>query len=318
MASKLLWLDKCKASQLKAIANSTGIPCSGTKSILKTRLLDGLQNPRFALPDSDPDPKNKSWKPQHDIISIDMGIRNLAYCRLILPVDSDSTIPKITEWTRVAISRASIDSLGTKQKEPFDPATYSQHAYALITSFLSYDPPTQILIERQRFRSMGGSSVQEWTLRVNMFEAMLYAVIKTFSAQGLWNGTVYPVAPAMVSKFWLGDANPALAKTRKGAKTKAQKVELVERWLREGKRKLELGASTKKMGQRYLEKRSGRRKPITKPRQVLGTHGYSEEAEIGKLDDLADCLLQGMAWIKWEENRRALMTNGLGALDDLS
>lgn len=44
----------------------------------------------------------------------------------------------------------------------------------------------------------------EWTLRVNMFEAMLYAALKTLGEQGLWRGSVFPVAPAKVSKFWQG------------------------------------------------------------------------------------------------------------------
>lgn len=41
------------------------------------------------------------------------------------------------------------------------------------------------------------------------------------------------------------------------------------------------------------------------------------EAGIGKLDDLADCLLQGVAWVKWQENRRVLVDGGVEALDGL-
>lgn len=41
------------------------------------------------------------------------------------------------------------------------------------------------------------------------------------------------------------------------------------------------------------------------------------EAVIGKLDDLADCLLQGVAWVKWQENRRLLVEGGLDSLDGL-
>ena len=36
--------------------------------------------------------------------------------------------------------------------------------------------------------------------------------------------------------------------------------------------------------------------------------------KMGKLDDLADCLLQGMAWVQWEENKRLLLKKGVEAL----
>jgi cruciform cutting endonuclease 1 len=36
---------------------------------------------------------------------------------------------------------------------------------------------------------------------------------------------------------------------------------------------------------------------------------------VGKLDELADSLLQGMAWIKWEDNKRQVLKTGVGALD---
>ena len=34
------------------------------------------------------------------------------------------------------------------------------------------------------------------------------------------------------------------------------------------------------------------------------------ERQLGKLDDLADSLMQGMAWVKWEENRREVLEMG--------
>lgn len=162
--------------------------------------------------------------------------------------------------------------------------------------------------------------MQEWTLRVNMFESMLYAVLQTYSALGLWHGSVSSVAPAKVNSFWLrkdldlGGSEAGLMMitgkkkkeaNKKSARSKVAKIELVERLLREGEeRGVEFMGEAKKVGRRYLEKRGRKR-------------GGGEGEDIGKLDDLADCLLQGMAWIRWEENRVTIVENGLEAVEEL-
>ena len=324
MANNLLWLRTCKSAQLKAIATAIGINSSGTKSLLTSHLLQHL--PQGYL--NDDDKIRDGPAKQHDIISIDMGIRNLAYCRLTFPKTpkpSWNGDPIINEWARIEISKIanqSQDLEETKTKEAFDPETYSQHAYNLVSSFLSSTPtqPTHILIERQRFRSMGGSAVQEWTLRVNMFEAMIYAVLKTLAAQGAWQGTVHPIAPAKVSKFWLGDregADEVEGKGSKSAKTKTAKIQLVGRWLEErraGSTRFELEGKAEETGRAYSGKRRG---GGAKGRHVDGSSKAFTAPQIGKLDDLADCLLQGMAWIKWEQNRRLIMAKGINALDEM-
>ena len=318
MASNLSWLNTCKSAQLKAIATAVGLNSSGTKSLLTSQLLQHL--PQGYLHDDD---RTKNGpKKQHDIISIDMGIRNLAYCRLTFPQAPKPSLngtPVISEWARVEISKNTTQLKGleeTKTKEAFDPATYSQHAYNLVSTLFSSTPnqPTQILIERQRFRSMGGSAVQEWTLRVNMFEAMIYAVLKTLAEKGMWQGTVHPIAPAKVSKFWLGDkegTDEIEGKGSKSTKTKTAKIQLVGRWLEErrtGYGKFELEGKAEEMGRAYLGKRT---RSGTKSREIATV------PQIGKLDDLADCLLQGMAWIKWEQNRRLIVSKGIDALDEI-
>lgn len=154
-----------------------------------------------------------------------------------------------------------------------------------------------------------------------MFESMLYAVLHTYSALGLWHGSVSSVAPAKANSFWLGKeldlggsdeaelimimGKKKKKASKRSARSKMAKIELVERWLREGgEGGLEFMGEAKKVGRRYLDKRGKRR-------------GGGEGEDIGKLDDLADCLLQGMAWIRWEENRVAIVENGLEAVEKL-
>lgn len=331
MAPALSWLSACKASQLKAIATAIGLNSSGTKPVLSFQLRDHLLNGHLG------NSKRKCISKDHfDIVSIDMGIRNLAYCRLKSPQPSKTpesnppaskSCPVISEWARVEVSKT-ISKPATAEdartKEAFDPATYSQHAYDLVHTLLSSSSqkPTQILIERQRFRSMGGSAVQEWTLRVNMFEAMIYAVLKTFSENNMWQGTVHPVAPAKVSKFWLGDKEGAAVegKRSKSAKTKTAKVEVVRRWLKErdaGGSPFRLEGRAEEMGLAYLSKGNGGKRSSGKRMEGIGHGKESGGLEVGKLDDLADCMLQGMAWIKWEQNRRRIMAQGLKAMDDI-
>lgn len=322
MAANIPWLSACKASQLKLIANATGISSSGTKSILTARLQHELQHCKMALTENGIAKEQKS----QNIISIDMGIRNLAYCRFTLPSDWTTArkpvVPTIQEWTRIAISRrhAPGDRAGDPtSKEAFDPATYSVHAHDLIASLLP-SAPTQILIERQRFRSMGGAAVQEWTLRVNMFEAMIYAVLQTYAAGGQWAGAVHPVAPRKVVKFWLGDGpdgEDRAGGVSKSARKKTAKVKLVASWLEQGAR-VRLKGAAASMGRIFLERRMGGKKMDRKAATTADQNGDGAAGVgTGKLDDLADCLLQGMAWIRWEENRRAIFSRGVAAMEEI-
>lgn len=341
MASRLSWLGSCTNAQLGILARAVGVNSSGTKSILTSQLLEYLPRGTFGF--------EKSRDTRHEpcrILSIDMGIRNLAYCCLVLPqtagqIATDIGKPVVQDWTRIAISedatklKQAEDAVPKKTtgkversgkakistfKEAFDPATYSQHAYDLVTTLLKDLKPTHILIERQRFRSMGGSAVQEWTLRVNMFEAMIYAVLKTFSERGFWKGIVQPIAPSKVSNFWITNKQGALTEGpgSKSAKTKTAKIELVAEWLEDGAH-FELIGPAAHLGRAYLRKKTRKDgKSLMKQEKLLGSRaqGVAQDS-VEKLDDLADCLLQGMAWIEWERNRRLIVSKGAEALDKL-
>jgi len=182
---------------------------------------------------------------------------------------------------------------------------------------------------------MGGAAVQEWTLRVNMFEAMLHAVLETLGREGRWAGEVWAVSPGKVVSFAGldrgGERKEEIVVVVEGGKKKKKKkrgvkgvkIDVVGRWL-VGGGIVGLQGQAEGMGRAFLKrwKGEGRRKASV----VVGDGKGGEdggrredgEAGIGKLDDLADCLLQGVAWVKWQENKRLLLDGGVDSLDEVN
>lgn len=359
------------------------------------------------------------------ILSIDMGIRNLAYCVLDMPNGTGFLRHtgryhreagghgngagvlahlKLSAWNRVAVNEAASstattlptasgsslqtthsDNIGTATDSntsppstpatpptpssttiPFNPSTYAKLAYNLIASLLHTYNPTTILIERQRWRSGGAATVLEWTIRVNMFEGMLHAVLETLRGeQEVGKGRfpdVYSVSPKRVFDFWAeekrlegeGDVDVGVGgksvdaaedeeqllevkktkekkKTFSGSKTKAQKalkIDIVQSWLRPSPstsqsqlpcadniidiRNAFLDKLAKRKG-RGVEERSGDATTRKKVTTSLSSNVHEEKfpspvsAVVDKLDDLADCLLQGVTWVQWEANRYAVV-----------
>jgi len=290
-------------------------------------------------------------------LSIDMGIRNLAYCTVALPIrtadrgvgrllgedwkagklgaeEADRrrpwSTPRVLEWRRTAVSRAafqppsmlahdaaltsSLDAstpAGVKAvKEIFDPPTLAKHAQSILASLVSSPahgsgPPHTILIERQRWRSGGGAAVQEWTLRVNSLEAMLWSGLEMLRSHGLWAGSVSAVNPAAVGRFWVGAEGAGT-----GRDLKVAKVGIAEGWaaLEEvrGLRECGWDEGTRATREGFLGAGTGKKRKGKKAGRGEGDEVEQVE-DFRKRDDLADCLLQGMAWIRWEENRRAII-----------
>jgi cruciform cutting endonuclease 1 len=321
-----------KLTQLKTLAFKCGISTSGTKSVLIQRLHDEIV--------STPHHASKHTR----ILSIDMGIRNLAYCVLDAPpkllkaptkASKGKQLPRIESWHRIAVSSppTAIDPEVSKQvvKESFSPATLSATAYNLLKHTLLPHNPTHILIERQRFRSMGSKHILEWTVRVNMFESIIYGILCAFKQEGLWTGEVVGVLPGKVGPYWVGDEEgealtakivptedvSSVVKVHKKARNaksakirnKGLKIDLVRQWLEAGD-VVELGSEeVEERARRYMQKWDrlpGGRKGVKR--------GEKNEEEMGKLDDLADCLLQGMAWIEWERNKRIALEKGVETL----
>ncbi|KAJ9229862.1 hypothetical protein DTO169E5_8690 [Paecilomyces variotii] len=430
LTSTYQWLGHLKSSQLKSIAQATGIPTAGPKLALALRLQRELPQCEYLPTELTMSAaqgssirqsagqtsvqKEKMTSGQGEklsILSIDMGIQNLAFAHLLVPgpamrkdcisssgsPPSEGPVPTLTAWHRLAVSafpRSSTLGLSSlslstfplsgsrsrRQKLPtedrtsllssdeegntatrstedddkmlFTPDLYAEHAYTLITSLLATYNPTHILIERQRFRSGGASAVQEWTLRVGVFEGMLYAVLHTLARERAHSVSVQSVEPSRVARYWYGDSETdALQEeedsettqtkdeTRKKKKKKRMtskegkkaKIDLVGKWLsawETGKESISEGVpSTSLMkGQKidvapddnvrrvvnaYLRGWQG--KKTTRSRSAVGSDEGLEKADIGKLDDLADCLLQGVTWLDWHVARGQILRDGVDA-----
>jgi cruciform cutting endonuclease 1 len=304
-----------KLDQLKFLATQCGISTSGTKGALTDRLIKEVVPTLHHAP--------RKAGPQR-ILSIDMGIRNLAYCVIDVPRQggtlSAKENPSVLDWRRLSV-------LSTPEqmredlpiaKEAFDPQTLSTAAYRLLKKTLLPHNPAHILIERQRFRSGGSSHVLEWTVRVNMLESMLYAVLETLKSEGLWKGNVVPILPGKVGPFWM-ERVEGVEYAKKSRKTKTAKllskgfkIDLVRNWLQCGQ-EFSLGnGDVESTAEAYLRKWS--KGPGKGKRTTASDTAIKPAEEMGKLDDLADCLLQGMAWLEWESNKRKLLEEGIDSL----
>jgi cruciform cutting endonuclease 1 len=185
----------------------------------------------------------------------------------------------VVDWRRVDVLPKKESSEDDSDNDDYSPAHLAPAAVSLVRDTFLPVRPDLIAIERQRFRSGGGSAVLEWTLRVNMLEGMLYSAFNSFPVTSALIG----VSPARVARFWV----PKVA-GGKATVEKKQKVEVVRHWLRgtgpEGL-SIGIGVEVKDISETVLNGR------------IAGT---------GKVDDLADCLLQVGALATWEKNRRTL------------
>ncbi|GFF28543.1 cruciform cutting endonuclease 1, mitochondrial [Aspergillus udagawae] len=378
--SSYTWLNSLKASQLQRIAQATGIQSSGTKACLIARLKEELPQPE---PETQTRTSTSTSTNPMSILSIDMGIQNLAYAHLLVPRNGSSdsgtattapAVVKLNAWRRLAVSDALLEpGLGPdppgktkegstskhegkakekqkqKEKHTFSPAEYARTAYALVSGLLHAYRPSHVLIERQRFRSGGGSAVQEWTLRVGVFEGMLYAVLHALGCErqqqaGEGAGmrpVVLGLEPRRVGAYWedrlgvgVGVDGPKKKKKKASAREgKKVKINLAGEWLRAGMVDVEAGSGSpfrlsvaddpelRALVDAYLRRWAGKSNPGTSASrgkaegQVAAEDDGAviEPPDVRKMDDLADCLVQGVTWLEWQAMKQRVATEGLDA-----
>jgi cruciform cutting endonuclease 1 len=247
------------AKALQALLMRIGSASSGTKNLLFGRFKQDMARPSPLHRLTQPNEKSKETPDQQylRVMSIDMGIKNLAYCVSNLRCSSGSNVSNqssaavnISAWKKIDLIertreyRAHSSSFGVAEEEtntdeeldPYSLAVLSHTAYRLVTQEVLSHKPDIILIEKQRWRSGGGSAIQQWTIRVNTLEAMLWAILETlkhsahtFDAHGKSADTVdahgkvantnpgyevFAVDPKRVGHYWLAQhARVAAEKT---------------------------------------------------------------------------------------------------------
>ncbi|KAF2737332.1 ribonuclease H-like protein [Polyplosphaeria fusca] len=208
---------------IQSLLNRIGSATSGKREIIVNRLSRDLERPRIWTTETG----NRSKR----ILSIDMGIKNLAFCvaNVKRGIGSQGLEMSLEAWRRLNVTEevlqiaqqhssdeVDLDAVVDGEPEdPFTPSALSLMAYKVVKqTLLTYDPDI-ILIERQRWRSSGGSAIQQWTVRVNTFEGMLWAILTALRAEaGAMKSTnggldkqyqVFGVDPKRVGNFWVGD-----------------------------------------------------------------------------------------------------------------
>jgi cruciform cutting endonuclease 1 len=329
-------LARCKAQQLKHAAFLTGLPSTGNKADLVATLHQCLA-------------PGATKKPTSRIVSIDMGIRNLAHCVIDVPRTTVDRKPiRVVAWSKLDLLRQQASSQHSERpqvddprkvgdeddvakssivndsKSAFTPSVLSRTAFKVATMVLRHEPDV-ILIERQRFRSGGGSAIQEWTIRVNMMESMLWASLETmrhFKRKESFPD-LHEVNPQRVAQFWaaadevmlrpeadlftaiasnrcVGPSDDRQASSRK--MSKKDKVDIVRSWIDGSRNGRDSGPA---LNQAHLEF-DGDARNVAQHFESRKRRVADKDADrIGKLDDLADCLLQAVTWSRWQANREA-------------
>ncbi|KAF2759727.1 ribonuclease H-like protein [Pseudovirgaria hyperparasitica] len=318
---------------LASLCGLLGLAKSGPKPALTDRFEAGMTQPRIQW-------KNNCAR----ILSIDMGIKNLAYCIVDVKLESltQPTISlQVEKWQRFDLTKlegaSTVSTTENKSALPgqesvpddiFYPPSLATRAYDLLKNQLLPNEPSIVLIERQHFRQANGSAVQEWTIRVNMLESMLWAVLETLnresgSGKALPRFNAFPVAPKAVGQFWVDSSTcqtestcAEVGKARKKKKIeKKDKIAVVREWFSADTyvyfippRKSESSMTVNEPIEITFSKQAERVRNAfcagaRRKKKLDDSEVTDPDLDMTKKDDLADCFLQAAAWVAWEQNR---------------
>ncbi|GMM33094.1 cruciform cutting endonuclease [Saccharomycopsis crataegensis] len=317
-----------KNAILKQICGNCGLPSSGKKDLLVNTICDGILH----LDDRDPlalkQSKELGLPKDVRLLSIDLGIKNFSYCKFVLPKGDYNTVPEVYDWSKLNVFDYYNNKSAQKPGEitatlidDYTPNRFSEIAYHIATELVMAEenPIDVILIEQQRSRTTGSSAVQEWTLRVNMLEHMLYSTLFTLkqSHTGLNGLQLVTSSPKRMSDYFINckneshEENPT--KRQKSSVIKRQRIKLVENWIDKIQfRRSEFPHNTPFIFQQTFGKKLKNNDPTPKVQKRQSKYIFdlimADKHMKGrqKSDDLVDSLLHGVSWFSWMKNRMIL------------
>lgn len=253
------------------------------------------------------------------VLSIDMGIKNFSYA--LIDVHDLSKPPCLQQWRRLDVTTdfcSQNEDIDFAEKEKsFDPLKYARISYLLFAKYIlpTYRPDI-ILIERQRHRTGGRSTVIEWTFRVNMFESVVWGVLNTYISENGFNVYMKSISPRTTKSYWipsplhLGVEEPN--EKISYAKSKSMCVQIVKDWVSKDPVSETPVVTFSKNVSQQVARFHGKKKKVCTTRKVengeavLETGVATPNASV-KLDDLTDSLLQGIAWVQWQRNQNLVV-----------
>jgi hypothetical protein len=216
--------------------------------------------------------KEETKKARSSVLSFDLGYRNLAYCHL-------SRDAKILDWARVDLDLPS-----------FHPSVIAPVVRQFIRNKVlnNLKVADMVLVEQQRARSGGSFAVLESTLRVNCVEAVLWGGL--CEAADLVKRPELKMAPLIrqsVDRVWQAELDAVI-------------LENPQRFS-----KIKAGYYHKKQAGSLLVQKWLDTNTVVNCSEEFKTMFGAEK----KKDDLSDCLIQALAWYKWERFSKNYIEN---------
>ncbi|WBW73556.1 mitochondrial cruciform-cutting endonuclease Cce1 [Schizosaccharomyces osmophilus] len=214
--------------------------------------------------------------PTNNVLSIDIGIKNFAYC---LASRTEDAKVNIHEWAHEDLTSPT-NGLGIQWIEDYHPQYLARLALQIYTTLTSRFHPSIILLEHQRYRS-GAKTIPEWTLRVNVIEYMLHCLhinsqVHASPESNPSPSSLLSLAPQSVYSYV--SALSDFVKLNSNTKTKLTRVRLLNDMLKLGKVSVvnDDALKTFELPVKFSSKK----------------------------DDMTDAAMMAITWIEWQHKLR--------------
>lgn len=282
------------------ISFNTASSSSFTKTNLLDIISDGLSAPSIIYSTDD---QTKISRENYSVLSIDVGVKNFSYCKMEIEADNPYNKPiEIVEWDKLDV----LNWYGDQNLE-FNPVNYAALASSIVSRLIlgKTARPDLILIERQRFRSMGSSSVLEAVIRSAVLENMIFASLKSLKdyEPNNFQYLVQSSSPLIMTSFWESYKTSTDLRFDKleSASRKKHRIELVSDWILNSKT-IKLKGLTKDLLSQFSNGPNNSRRLNKIVNSINGI--TKSDSETNKSDDLADSLLHGITWLRFEKNKQ--------------